>query len=264
MLHGVPSQPEEPMNFKTLILSLTLLSTTAFAQQKIHPDLDVPTVDFRKFEQQQRSIKETLDDIEFYSEGEIDALSVSIPDYKAAATNFNNYASAVLSDYNNGLEDIKTEALLGSKDISELQAEYSAKLILWAAPAPFPVLVSPNMWCNDAEYSSCRGFWSIMGKAKDAVAVKPKKEAYRYAMETVSDALFTDCKTASCAYELGKGYKNFFLKVIKLNKDLKIGDEKLESKMDIKKRKIKKLLKDAINYAAAKRPSAVYTKHEQN
>lgn len=127
------------MKMKNFILALALMSTTAFAQQKVHPDLNVPKVDFKNFDKQQKSIRDVLDEIEFDSEGEIEALSVTIPDYKEAATAFNQTANEVLTSFERGMQNLKDEALTGSDEIKKLQGEYSSKLFaLEAAMKKYP------------------------------------------------------------------------------------------------------------------------------
>ncbi|GEM_PF-3861412 len=338
------------MKLKNLILCLALVSGSAFAQQKIHPDLNVPKVDFKNFDKQQKSIRDVLDEIQFDSEGEIEALSVTIPDYKEAATIFNHNANEVLTNFEKGMLDLKDQALAGSASIKKLQGEYSSKLfaleaamkkypqskdtfkkthelekkrmkedlttqyndlinklqttytaslsnalqnsylvsanvrkphvgdrlgsivgtgglaiaaiILWAAPAPLPIVVSPNQWITNwgdsYEYS---GFWTVLYDAKESVRFKPKKEAYNRAVSYIAESLFVNCKTAACTYELSKSYKRFFLKLIKINKNIKIGDSKIKATIKVKKHRIKKLLKEATEVAAKSRPTAVYVKH---
>jgi hypothetical protein len=326
------------------------MSGSAFAQQKVHPDLNVPKVDFRNFDKQQKSIRDVLDEIEFDSQGEIEALSVTIPDYKEAATAFNQTANEVLTNFEKGMQDLKEEALTGSNDLKKLQGEYSSKLfaleaamkkypqskdtfkkthelektrmkadltaqynalisklqssytqtlsnalqnsqlvsanvrkpnagdrianivgtgglavaafILWAAPAPIPGIVSPNAWITkfgDSYYYS--GFWTVLYDAKESLRFKPKKRAYENAVTQVANSLFENCKTAACTYELSKSYKRFFLKLIKINKNIKIGDAKIKTSIKVKKNRVKKLLKAATEIAAKNRPTAVYVKH---
>lgn len=338
------------MKMRSFLLAMALMSTTAFAQEKVHPDLNVPKVDFKNFDKQQKSIRDALEQIEFDSEGEIEALSVTIPDYKEAATLFNQTANTVLTNFEKGMMDLKDIAVSGSEDIKKLQGEYSSKLfaleaamkkypqskdtfkkthelekarmktdltnqynalisklqqnytqalshalqdshlgmanvrkpnvvdrvtnvvgtgglavasiILWVAPAPIPIFISPNQWItrwgDSYKYS---GFWTVLYDAKESLRFRPKKELYQYALNELSNSLFENCKTAACTYELSKSYKRFFLKLIKINKNIKVGDAKIKAQQKVRKSRVKKLLKAATEIAAAKRPTAVYVKH---
>jgi hypothetical protein len=127
------------MKMKNFLMILTMLTGSAFAQERIHPDLNVPKVDFSEFDRHQQSVKDELEKIDFNQQGKVDALSVTIPDYKVAYQAYAQSVSAITAAYDAALIKLKNDAINGVANLAKLQAQYSSRLFaLEAAIKKYP------------------------------------------------------------------------------------------------------------------------------
>lgn len=335
-----------------LSLLLTFVTLSVFAQQRIHPDLNVPKVSLDEFDRHRLKIEAALAEVNFNQEGKVEALYATVPDYKIAYEAFKEKVTVILEAYQSGMDKLKVDAEIGAEKIKVLQGEYSSKLfaledsikmypssadtfkkaldiesnrmktdlsnqydqlirdlrsnyamtlanaltengsyavnlnvpkpnfvdevkkvvsvgglsiasiILWVFPAPVPLLVSPNSWIisiDDYNYDDWPSFFTIFqDKVDSLIAGGSKKAKYIRSVNLAVTNLFNNCKTGSCVYELSKDYKKFFSKIIKINKDIRVGDVKLNSLKRIKLKRINKILSDASDQAAASLPTAIY------